>query len=634
MKRQCLTLIALLLLCAPLSAGPVDAEAARQAVAAFLRGRAGRSWAQEGRKMRRAARSPRYAGRLAAGHLFSDGGTGFVLAAADDSLPPILGYGAATGDSLPPPLRRAVASGRAVAEAAEPVAPMLATVRHQGAPYNAACPRYRNDDGTLSDEPCVVGCVATALEEIITYYRRPVLLRDTLFGWTTDHYDIADVLPGTEVDTRLIRDNYDLGGYTEAEADAVARLSYYCGVAARMDWGPSESGARVSRLVEPLKRAFGWGTACFLDSYRYEPQAWNDLLRREMQARRPVLYTGYVMTGGGHAFVLDGLDENGLFHVNWGYGGAYDGYFRLDVLNFAEPSFDTTPEGWETGFHCNQQALLLHPDAVDLALPDSLSRTGTEVVVDSLRFELPPAARVSTPVRLFLRNVSERALTTPLSLFANLPSDTTVFEQGRLLANSGITLAPGERKSLRLHALFSKDGPQTLRVTPDDEQLIFETAVDVAPYAAPALVFGPLEVAFPESGTATARLRISNAEGAGRAGQRVAYCLFEGTASGEDGDTRHFHYVYIPAGEELTDTVAFHGLQPGAAYTLLVRSPWAPVAETTFHMPAVAGIADAPAADALPETWHRLDGRPVARPDQPGIYLRRRGGHVEKTYVK
>ena len=33
--------------------------------------------------------------------------------------------------------------------------------------------------------------------------------------------------------------------------------------------------------------------------------------------------------GGGHAYVIDGRDSEGRYHINWGWGGLYDGYYIL-----------------------------------------------------------------------------------------------------------------------------------------------------------------------------------------------------------------------------------------------------------------------------------------------------------------
>ena len=60
------------------------------------------------------------------------------------------------------------------------------------------------------------------------------------------------------------------------------------------------------------------------------------MLADEISAGRPILYCGYSYTQGslgGHAFVFDGVDANGLFHVNWGWGGSGDGFFRVSLLS-------------------------------------------------------------------------------------------------------------------------------------------------------------------------------------------------------------------------------------------------------------------------------------------------------------
>ena len=42
----------------------------------------------------------------------------------------------------------------------------------------------------------------------------------------------------------------------------------------------------------------------------------------------------------GHNFVIDGYDENGLVHVNWGWHGQQDGYFDIATLQVGRLSFD------------------------------------------------------------------------------------------------------------------------------------------------------------------------------------------------------------------------------------------------------------------------------------------------------
>ena len=42
----------------------------------------------------------------------------------------------------------------------------------------------------------------------------------------------------------------------------------------------------------------------------------------------------------GHNFILDGYDENGLVHVNWGWYGIENGYFDLEILAVREYTYD------------------------------------------------------------------------------------------------------------------------------------------------------------------------------------------------------------------------------------------------------------------------------------------------------
>ena len=68
---------------------------------------------------------------------------------------------------------------------ADSVEPLLeGWVRHQDAPFNNRCPRW-SDKGTLSEDRCKVGCVATALEAVVSYYGREITLRQQLEGWST-----------------------------------------------------------------------------------------------------------------------------------------------------------------------------------------------------------------------------------------------------------------------------------------------------------------------------------------------------------------------------------------------------------------------------------------------------------------
>lgn len=622
-----------ILLALPLSAGSTDEETARETAARFLLETAG------GRSSRASlqaeAANLKLADATKAAYLFTSADDRFVIAAADDRLPDILGYGTQGTGSQPEALKALMATYArslqmgdfttlATTEYDGPaVAPLLTFTRHQEAPYNNHCPYYTYADGTVSETRCVVGCVATALEEVISYYRRTVTLCDTLHGWSTDHYVIDDVLPGASVDTRLVRDDYNTeGSYTDEEADAVARLSYYLGVAVKMIWGVDSSGAYVHNVEEPLKRAFGFGYVHYVDSYKYTPADWFAMMRNEILSGRPVFYAGYAMRLNGHAFVLDGLDEDGLFHVNWGVNGDYDGYFRLDVLNAAEPCYDMTETGLTEGYFGNQQAVLIHPDALDVTLPDTLARTGLEVVVDSLSVDLTPENGKCTPVRLWVHNSADYAVTTPLVLFTNSADDDEIFADAYGVALTSVTLEPGEENVVKCYAVFSTGTDLILRVTPDEENIIYETTVTVEGQPVETMSFATPEVTFPEVGCVELHQTISNVGTAGRAGRKMTYEIFEGTVYDHNG-TAHVDYCLLAPGETETDTVRFYGLVPEQDYTIYVRYAWVIRDSIHFVLPSATSIEGPVTTDETEQTkvWYDLSGRKVENPQQRGIYI-------------
>lgn len=559
-------------------------------------------------------------------------GNKFVLAAADDRLPEVLAYGTYKARTIPPALSALLqqydhllsllpteAHHRSVpAFSGRAVLPLLSSIRSQRHPYNSACPFFLNADSVLSSERCVVGCVATALEQILTYYQRVYTLQDTLKGWTTKNYQIPDINPGATVDSRLILPHYT-GAESAASIDAVARLSYYLGQAVHMNWGLRESGANTYRALEPLQRVFGLKYVHYLDSYKYDPSAWVAAIRNEVESGRPVYCAGSVQHLGGHAFVLDGQDKAGNFHVNWGYGGDYDGYFNLDILYFPEPLGQETEVGKGEGFFANREVLFLHPDNLSVELPDTLQRTGKEIVIDSVHILDAPTRDIYTRLRLFVRNTATYPLTTPFALFTNLPSDTDTLRQADYVGITSTTLQPGEAKTLLLHARFRKLGQRILRLTPDDRQVFSLDTLTVVAGSGAQLTFSEPLLTFPSDSLVRITLSVENAAGSYRSGQSLVYEIIPGLDVSVQG-TRHPKYIYLNGGESMRDTVQFTALVPGQTYTLLVRSPWKVVRQVSFTLPATTAVRSAEVVGR--EVWHRLDGLRVARPSEPGIYLR------------
>ncbi|MBR5725798.1 MAG: C10 family peptidase [Muribaculaceae bacterium] len=202
------------------------------------------------------------------------------------------------------------------------VKPLLVSTWSQTEPYYNQCPTYR---GHL----CVTGCVATAMAQVMYYWKFPAVLSD-LPGYTTASLGLTlPDLPPAEADWDNMLEGYSLN-YTPAQGDAVALLMRYCGQSVKMDYSPSASGSFSSLQLTGLRlMGYNLGARC-LKRDEYNDEEWESLILEDLYAGRPVLYTGGSEESG-HAFVLDGYDGY-RYHINWGWEGVADGYFYLDYF--------------------------------------------------------------------------------------------------------------------------------------------------------------------------------------------------------------------------------------------------------------------------------------------------------------
>lgn len=547
----------------------------------------------------------------------------------------VMGYGRSGLRPMPEALHTAlmqygdlngVVAEAEVRESYPVVPPLLQSVRGQSAPYNLSCPYYTTEEGT-STQRCLTGCVATALEQILTYYRQPAQLQDSLARIETPHYVVEGVSAGTLVDWAHVRDIYAEGAYSEAEARAVADLSLWCGMMAGMNWGLEASGAQIRPLEAAVRRVLGYKDVRYADSYRYTPADWERMMRTEIEAGRPVLYTGYTGLIQGHAFVLDGQDASGLFHVNWGYDGAYDGYFAWEILWPFGPVEEQNPEN--LGFYCNQEALLLCPDSVPAGTrPTEVARTGRELRVDSLCFLRQPDLNDYVTAQLTVTNTSLQALTTPLALYSAAEADTLDFEQAECVALGGVRLAAGATARVTLRCRFQTPGRRVLSLTPDDSIVIFRQTADVLRTPGAQLDFGNTVVQASADSVVIIQ-PVSNAVEAGWAGNEVVYSLFEGTQTLFNTDERLMRYLNLAPGCTLADTVVFRHLKPSTQYTLWVRCPWNPVRQLTFTTSSAVGLSHVSAAPEN-ETFYDVQGRRV-RPGTSGIVISDKGRKILRS---
>ncbi|MBP5360908.1 MAG: C10 family peptidase [Bacteroidaceae bacterium] len=471
-----------------------------------------------------------------------------------------------------------------------PIAPIVKSVRSQGEPFNNACPYYIYDDGMVSQERSLVGCVATSAEQVLSHYCYPDALLDSIAGFTTrNHGTIATIPAGTELDFGNILNLYEEGLYTDDEAEAVANLSYYLGVACHMNWAVGSSGAQVSRLVEPLKRAFGYRYVRYLCSYDYSPQRWIALLLNELANGRPIVYAGYASSGSGHAFVIDGVSKDGKFHATWGFGGHNDGYFDLAVLNNNENPLDPTLEGAVEGLNHMQEALFLYPDSVPYVINDTLPEAH-RIEVDTVMFNRSPDTNMYTIASVKVRNLTDDYVFAPVELFTYSELDTLgrPVDTDYLGAVDAILPAAADT-TLLAYIRFSATGPRMLGIAIADTVYLPYDSLMVSKASQPRLSYA-LNDSTLTATTATFTIDIENLSPLYWSGRMVTYSVFEGPYTEVENDLRHYTVLNLPPQAATIDSVTFTHLKPSTDYTLVVRNPWQPALQVEFHTPAATAI--------------------------------------------
>jgi hypothetical protein len=365
------------------TSAPVDVQSARKAAQTFLQS-AGYNAGKED-MVDISASTP-----FAEFYTFTfNGGRGFVLVSADDNTDPILGYSlnnpfdpAALPDHVRAWLHgyeleiqhnrnhakscteaqrqwKRLLSGEVPPAVKATVGPFLTTTWNQSPYYNALCPYDSANHGRA-----VCGCTATATAQIMKFFNHPA----TGYGnCTYTHRRLGELSADYNVDYQWDSMPTALNANSsDAQINAVATLIYHIGVAVSMDYSANGSGGKTA--------SYGYGGEpssenAFKYNFKYSPYVWTAfcidyttdewkaLMKNELNNGRPILYAGYDEKQAGHAFVIDGYNTYGLYHLNWGWGGNADGDFRITNLNpndynfnlFATATIGIEPyNGWDT----------------------------------------------------------------------------------------------------------------------------------------------------------------------------------------------------------------------------------------------------------------------------------------------
>jgi hypothetical protein len=299
----------------------------------------------------------------AAYYVFSNNGSGYIIISAEDGLNPVLGYsykgnfpssGMSTNldyylmtfvDQVEYVRNQPSYSDQEAqnqwnyyiagnneysAKATTDIEPLITSIWNQDTPYNQLCP----PDASSADGHTLTGCVATAMSQIMYYYRYPV------HGIGTHTYNA----PGYGTQTvNYATTYYDWDGMLDDVSQSsgqsilsAAQLNYHAGVSVNMTYGVDASGAYSEDVPAALISHFGYASNTeYLLRTSYSATNWESIVVQQLDALKPVYYSGVdptPVTGGGHAWICDGYQvttSGKMFHFNFGWGGYDNGYFTL-----------------------------------------------------------------------------------------------------------------------------------------------------------------------------------------------------------------------------------------------------------------------------------------------------------------
>ena len=247
---------------------------------------------------------------------------------------------------------------RAVAQSTKVVKPLLQTSWGQGHPYNQRT-GYN-----------YTGCVATAIAQVMKYHEWPVQ------GQGENEYTVS--FDGTKKHVNFAESRYDWSnmvpryGYyypsTAQQNDAVALLMRDCGYAVNMQYSENSSSSTGYAALHAMKNYFQYDVV-LIAKYNEGIESFVRIIKKELTNGFPLYIEGMPEGGrSGHAWVLDGVDKDGLFHMNFGWNGQSDGYYSLTALSVLKAGSEF--QGRSLSFNRQMKIMVVHPKKPGVATID------------------------------------------------------------------------------------------------------------------------------------------------------------------------------------------------------------------------------------------------------------------------
>ena len=241
------------------------------------------------------------------------------------------------------------------------VEPLVTTKWTQETYYNTYCP-VSSQQNTSMDNRTPVGCVALTMSNIMYYYRFPASGVGAISYIPREYDDQGELIytyPVQAVNLQNTNYNYDAMANSLGEYNGeLSKLIYNAGVSVQMSYGFDGSGSQSEYAITALQDHFKYSSRAqfqnITDVVTTDDLAplWVQAAKEELDAHRPIFFSGASESAGGHAWIVDGyttiynttinvdttvtpavydtvVTEQTYFHVNWGWAGSNNGYYLI-----------------------------------------------------------------------------------------------------------------------------------------------------------------------------------------------------------------------------------------------------------------------------------------------------------------
>ena len=207
------------------------------------------------------------------------------------------------------------------------------TLWTQSYPYNMYCPL-----DPLNSNRSLAGCPAIAMGQIVNYHR---ILNGTRLSdaddyhhqyggrnyWIDNDFATLDFPSYPQLNGFLDEINYRYRYQQDLSDSLDAAIVFAVGSTLKQVYASNGSGTfAVSQALNAFHR-FGFADAELLTEA--SPDLYSRMIANMQQALPVHLAVVTPSWNSGHNVVVDGYNTNGYFHVNFGFGGAYNGWILL-----------------------------------------------------------------------------------------------------------------------------------------------------------------------------------------------------------------------------------------------------------------------------------------------------------------